>query len=208
MTLKNLRNIWRTLDITLINCEINLILTWSENCVITGKVTRDADPDEDPAVAEFNNPTGAAFKITDTKLYLPVATLSTEHDNKLLEQLKLEFKRTIQWNKYRSEMFKETTTNNVNYLIDPTFSIANRLFVLSFKNENDRIYFSKYYITSVAIRDFNVLIDGKRFFDVLIKNKEETYAGNTEMSKNNNYTTENLLDYEKHYKLIAVDLSK
>ena len=105
-------------------------------------------------------------------------------------------------------MFKETTTNNVNYLIDPTFSIANRLFVLSFKDENDRIYFSKYYITSVAIRDFNVLIDGKRFFDVLIKNKEETYAGNTEMSKNNNYTTENLLDYEKHYKLIAVDLSK
>ena len=83
----------------LINCEINLILTWSKNCVITSKVTRDADPDVNPAVAEINNPTGATFKTTDTKLYLPVATLSTEDDNKLLEQLKLGFKRTIKWNK-------------------------------------------------------------------------------------------------------------
>ena len=71
----------------LINCEINLILTWSKNCVITSKVTRDAEPDVNPAVAEIDNPTGATFKIRDTKLYLPVVTLSTEDDNKLLQQL-------------------------------------------------------------------------------------------------------------------------
>ena len=88
----------------LINCEINLILTWSENCVLTSKATRDADPDADPAVAAINNPTNATFKITDTKLYVPVVTLSTENDKTLLEQLRTGFKRTIKWNKHRSEM--------------------------------------------------------------------------------------------------------
>ena len=77
-----------TINIPLINCEINLILTWSENCVITSKATRDADPDADPAVVAVNNPTNATFKIKDAKLYVPVVTLSTKDDNKLLEQLK------------------------------------------------------------------------------------------------------------------------
>ena len=63
----------------LINCEINLILTWSKNCLLTqSKATRDADPDADPAVAAINNPTNATFKITDVNLYVPVVTLSTE----------------------------------------------------------------------------------------------------------------------------------
>ena len=84
-------------------------------------------------MAEVNNPTNATFKITDTKLYVP-ATLSTEDDNKLLEQLKTGFKRTIKWNKYRSDMTKQTKTNNLNYLIDLTFNKVNRLFVLSFEN--------------------------------------------------------------------------
>ena len=125
----------RTLDIPLINCEINLILAWSENCVITSKATRDADPDADPTVAETNNPTGTKFKITDTKLYVPVVTLSTKDDNKLLEQLKTGFKKTIRWIKYRSGMCKQTKANNLNYLTDSTFSRANRLFILSFENE-------------------------------------------------------------------------
>ena len=103
----------------LINCEINLILTWSENCVLTSKATRDAGPDRDPAVAAIDNPTNATFQITDTKLYVPVVTLSKENDIKLLEQLKSGFKRTIKWNKYRSEMTKQTKTNNLNYLVDP-----------------------------------------------------------------------------------------
>ena len=91
-------------DITLINCEVSLTLTWSENCVLTSKATRDADPDADTAIAGINNPTNAVFKITDCKLYVPVVTLSAENDNKLLEQLKAGFKRTIKWNKYRSEI--------------------------------------------------------------------------------------------------------
>ena len=129
--LKHLSNFWRTLDMPLNNCEINLILTWSENCVITSQATRDADPDADPAVATINNPTNATFKITNTKLYVPAVTLSTEDDHKLSKQLKTGFKKTIKWNKYRSEMSKQTKTNNLNHLIDPTFNKVNRLFVRS-----------------------------------------------------------------------------
>ena len=99
MPLKYLGNFWRTLDIPLINCEVSLILTWSENCVITSKATREADPDADPAADEINNPTNETFKINDTKLYVPVVTLSAENDNKLSDQLKTGFKRTIKWNK-------------------------------------------------------------------------------------------------------------
>ena len=108
-------------------------------------------------------------------------------------------------------MTNQTKNNNLNYLIDPTFTKVNRLFVLSFENENDRTSFSKYYVPNVQIKDFNVLIDGKSFFDIPIKNGKETYEQIIEMGRNNNYTTGNLLDYEyfsKHYKLIAVDSSK
>ena len=187
--LKHLSHFWRTLDMPLINCEINLILTWSKNCVTTSKSTRDADPDADPVVAAVDNPTDATFKMTDTKLYVPVVDLSTEDDNKLLEQFQTEFKRTIKWNKYISKM---TKTNNLNYLINPTFNKVNRLF----ENEEDKTSFQEYYTTSVEVKDFNVLIDGKRFFDVSIKNKEETNEKIIEISKNNDYTTGNLLHYD------------
>ena len=211
MPLKYLSNFWRTVDIPLINCEVSLTLAWSENCVITSKATREADPDADPAVAEINNPTNATFKIKDTKLYVPVDTLSAENDNKLLEQLKAGFERTIKSNKQRSEMSNHTKNNNLSYLIDPTFTNVNRLFVLSFENENDRASFSKYYVPKVETKDFNVLMDGKPFFEIPIKNKEEVYEQIIEMSKNNDYTTGNLLDYEHfkdHYQLITIDLSK
>ena len=125
----------------LINSEINLILTWPENRIITSKTTRDADPDADPAVAAVANTTNATFKITDTKLYVPVVTLSTEDDNKLFQQLKTGFKRTIKWNKYGSEMSNQTKTKNLNDLIDPAFNKVNRLFALSFGNEEDRTSF-------------------------------------------------------------------
>ena len=144
-------------------------------------------------------------------MYLLVVTLLTEYDNKLLEQLKTGYKRTIKWNKYGSEMSKQTKTNNLNYLIDPTFNKVNRFFVLSFKNEDYRFSFSKCYTPKVEIKDFNVLIDGKSSSDVPVKNKEETYEKIIEMGKNNDYATGNLLDYEyfsKHYKLTAIDLSK
>ena len=114
-------------------------------------------------------------------------------------------------NKYRSNMSVQTKNNNLNYLIDPTFTNVNRLFVLSFENEIDRTPFSKYYVPKIEIKDFKVLIDGKPFFEIPIKNKEEACEQMIEMSKNNDYTTGNLLDYEyfsKHYRLIAIDLSK
>ena len=175
MPLKYLSNFWRTVDIPLINCEVSLTLTWFENCVIKSKATREADLDADPAVAGINNPTNATFKVTDCKLYVPVVTLSAENDNKHLEQLKTGFKRTIKWNKYRSEISNQTKNNNLNYLIDPTFTNVDRLFVLSFLNDNDRTSFSKYYVPTVEIKDFNVLIDGKPFFEIPVKNKEEAY---------------------------------
>ena len=96
-------------------------------------------------------------------------------------------------------------------MIDPTFTNVNRLFVLSFENENGRTSFSKYYVPKVEIKDFNVLIDGKPFFEIPVKNKEEVYEQIIEMSKKNYYTTGNLLDceyFKDHYELIAIDLSK
>ena len=178
---------------------------------MASKATRETDPDADPTVDGINNPINVVFKITDCKFYVPVVTLSAENDNKLLEQLKTGFKRTITWNKYRSEMSNQTKNNNLNYLIDPAFTNVNRLFVLTFENEDDRTSFSKHYVPKVEIKDFNVLIDGKPFFEIPVKNKEEAYEAIIEMSKNNNYTAGNLLDYEyfkDHYKLIATELSK
>ena len=99
----------------------------------------------------------------------------------------------------------------MNYLIDPRLNKVNRLFFLSFESEEDRTSFSNYYTSKVDIIDFNVLIDGKRFFDLPIKNKEESYEEIIEMSKNNVYITGNLLDYEyfsNHNKLITIELSK
>ena len=96
-------------------------------------------------------------------------------------------------------------------MIDPTFTNVNRLLVLLFEKENDRTSFSKYYVPKVEIKDFNVLTDGKPFFEIPAKNKEEVYEQIIEMSKNNDYTTGSLLDYEyfkDHYQLIAIGLSK
>ena len=135
------------------------------------------DADADLAIAA---PSGATFKITDTKLYVPVVTLSKENDIKLLQQLKAGFKRTIRWNKYPSEMSIQNNNNNLNYLIDPTFRNVNRSFVLSFKRieENNvkkdyRDFYSHYYVTKVQIKDFNALIDGKSFFDLPVKMKKK-----------------------------------
>ena len=100
--------------------------------------------------------------------------------------------------------------NNLNYLIDPTFINVNRLFVLCF-SRNSRDSFSDYYVPNVEIKDFNVLIDGKGFFDLPVKNEEETYENIIKMSNNNDYTTGNLLHFayfKKNCKLIAIDLSK
>ena len=198
ISLKHLSNSWRNLNIPLINCGVNLTLTWFKNCVLIKKSTRDADYDADPIVYEVYNPENAIFQITDTKLYVPVVSLSKENDIKLLEQLKSGFKKTIKWSKYRSQMTIQPQNNNLNYLIDPTFTNVNRLFVLSFpinNNTGSRYSYSNYYVPKVKISDFNVLIDGKSFFDFPVKNEEEAYEKIIEMSNNNDYTAGNLLDF-------------
>ena len=174
-------------------------------------MTRKNAQNNNPAIVP---PAEITFEITDTKLYVPVVTLSKENDIKLLEQLKSGFKKTIKWNKYRSQMTIQPQNNNLNYLIDPTFTNVNRLFVLSFTRNNagdNRDSFSHYYVPNVEIKDFNVLIDGKSFFDLPVKNEEEAYEKIIEMSNNNDYTTGNLLDFayfKENYRLIAIDLSK
>ena len=206
--LKYLGNFWRSLDIPLINCEITLVLSWYKECVLVGKAFRGP-----PAAAanRINSPTNAKFEINDCKLYVAVVTLSAENDNKLLEQLKSGFRITIKWNKYMSQMSNQNKNNNLNYLIDPTFSNVNRLFVLSLENEDDRTSYYKYYMPNVEIKDYNVLIDGNAFFELPIKNIEETYEKIIQITDYSGYYTRgNLLDYEyfkEHYKLIAIDLA-
>ena len=96
--------------------------------------------------------TGATFQINNVELYVPVVTLSINDNIKFLENIKQRFKRTISWNKYRSEITIQSKNSNLDYLIDPTFKNINRLFVLSFKNGNDdpiRYSSDKYYIPLV-----------------------------------------------------------
>ena len=158
---KHLGNFWNSLSIPLVNCEMSSALAWSANCVITSieKIILVAGQQQ-----RDDCPINATFTITDCKLYVPVVTLSAEKDNKLLEQLKKGFKRTIKWNKYRSEMSNQAKNNNLNYLTDPIFTKMNRLFAISYENEEDRTSFSKYYIPKIEIKDFNMVTDGKSLF--------------------------------------------
>ena len=140
--------------------------------------------------------------------------MSKGNDKKLLGQLKSGFKRTIKWNKHRSQMTVENNNNNLlNYLIDPTFTKVNRLFVLSFAVTAEGGHtdsFLHYYAPNAEIKDFNVLTDGKSFFDLPVKN-EEAYEKIIEMSRNNDYTSGNLLNFayfKERNTLIAIDLSK
>ena len=159
-------------------------------------------------------PTRLEFQITDTKLYVPVVTLSKENDKKLLKQLISGFKRTVKWNTYRSQMTIQFRNNNLNYLIDPLFTKVKTLFVLSFARTatgDHRDSFSHYYVLNVRTKDFNVLIGGKSFFNMPVKDEEEAYKKIIEMSRNNDYTPGNLLDFvylKTNYKLVAIDFSK
>ena len=110
------------------------------------------------------HPTGATFAINDCKLYVPVVTLSKDDEIKLLTNLKSRFKREIIWNKYRSLMTTEVVNNNLNILIDPTFTNVNRLFVLAYQNADDRQSFSQFYLPNVMVKYYNVIIDKLAFF--------------------------------------------
>ena len=108
-------------------------------------------------------------------------------------------------------MTTEAISNNLNILIDPAFTNVNRLFVLAYQNADDRQSFSQIYLPRVMIKDFNVIIDKLAFFDLPIKTEEEAYENILDISRNNEYTTGTLLDYDyfkKYDKLIAIDLSK
>ena len=208
--LKYLGNFWRALNIPLTSCEVSLELKSNKNCVITSLEERQVDAG--PPVVRDNAPTGATLAINDCKLYIPVVTLSKNNEIKLLTNLKSGFKREIIWNKYRSQMTTEAINNNLNILIDPTFTNVNRLFALAYGQvKNDRQSFSRFYLPNVMIKDYNVITDKLAFFDLPIKTEEEVYEMIIDISRNNEYTTGNLLDYDyfkKHYKLIAIDLSK
>ena len=130
----------------LINCKISVQLKWSRKFIIVATTTNNQNP---------------TFQINDTKLYVPVVTLSTQENIELLKQLQSSFKRTINWNKYRAK-----TTNQV----------QNRYleFVLSFKNDDDRESHKQYYLPTVEIKDYNVMINGRNFFDQPVKNDLKT----------------------------------
>ena len=189
--LKYLGNFWRALNIPLISCEVSLELKWDKNCVITSLEQRDIGGGNGD-----NAPTGATLAINNCKLYVPAVTLSKDDETKLLTNLKSGFKREIIWNKYRSQMTTEAVNNNLNILIDPAFTNVNRLFVLAYQNPDDRQSFSHFYLPRVMVKDYNVIIDKLAFFDLPIKTEEEAYEEIIDVSRNNEYTTGNLLDYD------------
>ena len=178
-----------------INCEVNFILTWSSTCLIT------------------NSNGAGVFPITDTKLYVPVVTLSTQENAKFLQQLKSGFKRVINWNKYLSKPEVLAQNPNLNHLIEPSFQGVNRLFVLEFENDNHTTIHDRYYLPNVEIKDYNIMINGENFFDQPIKNNKVTYDNirKIDIGYGDDYTTGCLLDYTyftNTYKMIAVYLRK
>ena len=180
----------------LINCEVNLISTWSSTCVL-------------PAVGDANQ--AATFAITNTKLNVPVVTLSIQENTKFIQQLKSGFKRVINWNKYLSELLAQNP--NLNHLVEPNFQGENRLFVLAFENNDDRTSDDEHYLPTVEIKDYNIMINGENFFDQPIKNNKVTYENIRKIAagQGDDYATGCLLDYSYFadtYKMIAIDLSK
>ena len=182
----------------LINCEINLILTWSAKCAVVST-----------NIANQN----ATFAKTNTRLYAPVVTLSTQENAKLLQQIKPGFKRVINWNKYLSKPELLAQNPDLNHLVEPSFQGVNRLFVLAFENDTQRTSAKRYYLPNVETKDCNVMINGENLFDQPIKNNKLTYENIRKIAtgQRDNYTTGCLLNYQyikDYYKMIAIDLSK
>ena len=154
--LKYLGNFWRALNMPLINCEVSLELKWDKNCVI---ISRQINLNLDGG--NTAGPTGATFPVNNCKLYVPAVTLSKDDEIKLLTNLKSGFTREIKWNKYRSQMSTEAANNNLNILIDPTFTNVNRLFVLAYQvnnNNDNRKSFFQFNLPRVMIKKFNLLL--------------------------------------------------
>ena len=149
-------------------------MTWSSTCVI---------------VSTKNANQNATFAITNTRLYVPVVTLSTQENSKLLQPLKSGFKRVINWNKYLSK------PEFLNHLVEPSFQ---GVFVLPFENDPQRTNAKRYYLPTVEIKDYNVLINGENVFDRSIKNNKVTYENIRKVAtgQGDDYTTGCLLNYQ------------
>ena len=137
--LKYLSNIYRTLKMPLISCEINLILTWSKIC---DKASNTAANQE------------TTFAITDTRLYVLVVTLSGQDNEKLFQQLKSSFKRTIKWNKYQSKVTIQARNPYLDLLIDPSFKGVSKFFYRL------KIKTIEQYTQNIIFQLDNVMIDG------------------------------------------------
>ena len=202
--LKYLSNFFRSLEMPLINCKIKLNLTWKKECVLS----TDAGD--------------AIFIINYTKMYVPLVTLSKEDNKDFIEQQNKGFKRSIYWNEYKTKEINATVDNNnpansVRYInLDPSFQGANRLFVMAYNSANGqptRNEQIKYYLPRIDLNKYNVIIDGRNFYDNPIESDIEKYRElkKVMIGKGEDYTTGSLLDsnyFDKHYKLVAVDLSK
>ena len=206
--LKYLSNFFRSLEMSLINCKIKLNLTWKKECVLSTL-------DDDAANPENN----AVFVINDTKLYVPVVTLSKEDKKDFIEHQNKGFQRSIYWNEYKTKGLTENAdANNFKYIsLDPSFQGVNRLFVMAYNSANGQLTRDgrkKYYLPRIDLNKYNVIIDdGRNFYDNLIESDIEKYRelNKVMIGKGEDYTTGSLLDFnyfKKHYKLVAVDLSK
>ena len=200
----------------MINCKVELSLTWIQNCVLSG------GENIDNAGVVANAGTAATFKITDAILYVPAVTLSTEDSVKLSKLLSEGFKRSVYWNKYKVIPNKNEvgTNDNPEYireLLDSSYWGVKKLFVFAYDNTGDnRITVDphqKYYLPRVKIENYNTEIDGRNFYDQLIKDLIKQYDKVRKVStrQDDDYTTGCSLDFdyfEKNYRLIAADFSK
>ena len=198
--LKYLSNFFRSLEMPLINCKIKLNLTWKKECVLSTGVGE------------------AVFISNDTKLYVPVVTLSKEDNKDFIEQQNRGFQSSIYWNEYKTKEVNEDADANVfKYIdLDPSFQGVNRLFVMAYNRENGqptRNGQQIYYLPIIDLEKYNVIIDGRNFYDNPIESDIEKYRElkKVMIGKGEDSTTGSLLDFDyfdKHYKLVAVDLSK
>ena len=202
--LKYISKFFRSLEMPLVNCRVDLELTWTKNCVISS---------DNAAAGNV-----VSFKITDTKLYVPIVTLSTKDNTNLMKQLNDGFKGAVYWNEYKAVDDSTATAAADPYTktLDASFQGVNRLFVLGFargNNDPTRNGYRRYYLPRVDITKYNVLIDGRNFYDQPINDKIRQYdeIGKVATGKGDNYATACLLDYKyskDFYKLVAIDLSK
>ena len=161
----------------------------------------------------------AVFVINDTKLYIPVVTLSKEDNKDFIEQQNKGFQRSIYWNEYKTKEQEEAgNANATKYInLDPSFQGVNRLFLMAYSRANDnqatRNGQRKYYLPRIDLKKYNVIINERNFYDNSIESNIEKYRELKKVmtGKEEDYTTGSLLDYDyfkKNYKLVAVDLFK